>query len=105
MVSTLKMALLRYKIYGVFFTADYTMACLFAHSVKWYLLRHTHLGLVFLWDAGGGAGWAAFLCVADPVFPESFSEPAEYQVPASAFLAKVEDSQEQGMIDGNGAYG
>lgn len=61
---------------------------------------------MFPWDAGGEAGWGlAFLCVADPVFPESFSEPAEYLVPAFAFLAKIEANQEQGMNGRGGAYG
>lgn len=37
------------------------------------------------------AGWdLAFLYVADSVFPGSFGEPAGYQVPVFAFLAKVE---------------
>lgn len=62
--------------------------------------------VVFPWDNGGEAGWGlAFLCVADPVSPESFSEPAEYQVPAFAFLANVEAGQEQGMSEGDKTCG
>lgn len=38
--------------------------------------------------------------MAGPVFPESFGEPAEYQVPAFAFLAKVEADHEQGVSEG-----
>lgn len=72
------------------------MVCLFVHDVKQSLVRHTYLGLVFPWEGGGEAWWRlAFLCEADPVSSESLGEPAECQVPAFAFLVKVETDKEQ----------
>lgn len=49
-------------------------------------LDRKHLGSVF---TGGEAWWClASLCVAAPVSPVSFCEPAEPQAPAFAFLVK-----------------